>query len=458
MMFAVGWGSFSYSAFAAESQDQEKSSLTSLLQKENAGNALHLSFSSALHLAQKRQVNIILANERIIQAIDGISEIRSFLFPQLTATTQQARQTRELSSVGISLPGQGTLVGPFNSFAARLKITQTLFDASLLKRLNVARENVQLSSAQYRKTEQDVLALIATLFVQARRAQQTLQLTQTLVNRDQKHLQLAYTRFQSGTGSFLEIKQANVQYAQSLYNQELTTTQALHKRLDVACALGLAVDQPIIFEPLSNSEMDSLKALEDSFREGSSALQIFTDVEVAEQELQTKKSERELKTSEYLPKISALTDYGPSGIDPSHFSETYTLGLQASFPIFEGGLTGARIREADSQIKSSQANLDDVKIHAQAKILDDLQTILQAKRLLEETDAQIQVASHKLELARQSLNIGMGSDLELTDALALVASSTDEKEESIAVYVMAQIQLAHDLGQIERLVEREEKN
>ena len=413
----------------------------------NEAGVIHLSFSQTLQLARKRHVNMILADERIVQALAVLGENRSALFPQVRATAQQARQTRDLSSAGISLPGQRTLVGPFNSFDARLKITQTLFDASLCQRLKTAQENAQLSTTQYQKTEQDVLALIANFFVQARRAEQTFQLSQTFLERDQKHLKLAYSRFESGTGSFLETKQANAQCAQSLYRQELAKTQALQKRLDLASALGMALDQPIVFEPLNDSELNFLKTFEDSPGE----MLDFPDVEVAEKELQKKKSERSLERAEYFPKISALADYGPSGIDPNNFSETYTLGVQASFPIFEGGLRKARLKEADSQVKAGQANLADVKIHAQAKILDDLQTILQVKRLLEEKDAQKAVTDHQLQLAQERLVAGTGSDLEVTDSLAQVVLSDDEKDESLSAYVMAQIQLAHDLGKMDRL-------
>src|SRR5260370_390623 len=89
------------------------------------------------------------------------------------------------------------------------------------------------------------------------------------------------------------------------------------------------------------------------------------DLEVARRQVQTQKSQKAVEQAGYFPSISALGDYGPSGLNPNDTNETYTMGVQFSMQIFEGGLRSARVREAESSVKESEAQLVDMENHVE---------------------------------------------------------------------------------------------
>ena len=105
------------------------------------------------------------------QAIARISEAQSDLLPHLDGVVSGGRQTADLRSEGISFPGFGPHVGPYNNFDARARVTIALFDPSAFERFQAAKKGENLSQAELEKTREDILALVATLFIDAQRKQ-----------------------------------------------------------------------------------------------------------------------------------------------------------------------------------------------------------------------------------------------------------------------------------------------
>lgn len=405
-----------------------------------------LSLSEALQLALDRHVDVVVANERVVQALARVDQSASPLLPQLNAEASQKRQTRDLRSTGFSLPGE-PLAGPFNVYDARVKLKQTIFDAAAMSRFKASREGHSLSVAEAAKAREDTLALVAHLFIEARRSAKNLEVYHAMLCRDKKQMSIMHTRFRSGTSSPLDMKKARADYAKSLFNWQNAKADAVERRLDLAAALGLPQNENIVFtwdEKLSERPFPAnVKKLDEQ-----------PDVAVARREFELKKSQAVSERREYWPQVSVTGDYGPSGISPGpqDSSETYSLGVQATIPIFEGGLRPARVKEAESRTRESESILKDTRQQTQALITARQQTLEQAKVLLAQKDAEIEVGREELVLAKQRFFAGHGSSAELTNAKVRAAFLEDQKDEAVAYYILAKIDLARASGQVERFL------
>lgn len=413
---------------------------------------LRLNLSEALAMAQERQADVIMANERVNQALARITEARSPLLPQLMASASQNRQTRDLRSVGMATAGSDPHIGPFNSFDARIRLTQTIFDKGALERLKAAQDSHALSLAQYSQVKQDVLALVATIYVDARYYSQSAKLLKDLVRRDEKRLHLAYVRHKSGIASELEIKKAKADYTKSLYLWHSALASAIEKRLDLAAALDIQNNKTIIF----TRDDDLLNFPSTAEKKVKEALSFQPEIEVAKKDLDARKSEHAAEKAEYLPKVQALADFGESGKNMDKSSETYAVGLQVSMPIFEGGLRDAKIKEAQSKVDEKTANLENVRRNIVAKTLSAVESLREAQFLVKEKDMELLVAQKEFDLARHRLKTGIASELETADALAQLALARDGRNQAQAFYLMAQVNLAHSLGQVDHLAKIEE--
>ena len=406
--------------------------------------SLVLTLCDALRMTDERNVNVIIANERVTQAIARIGTSRSTFLPQIKASASETRQTRDLRSSGINL-GFNTLVGPFNSFDGRVRLTQTIFDPAALKRLQAARDGQSLSFAEYEKVKEDVLALVANMFIEARRAHDSLTVSDAVLKRDAKHRQIAQDRLRLGSGSEIELSRAEADYQKSLFQKKAAETESLERSLDLSAALGFPKTKELQLVWDENFKMPlDLKSFPN--------LENHPAIQVAQKQLDQSKSQALVQKGEYLPKISVSGDYGSSGVKPTDASETYALGVQATMPIFEGGLRQSNIKEAESIVKTNEANLQDVERYVEADIAVNRQLIDQAKMLINQKDAELAVAQKQFQLSQDRLKSGIGNEVEFLDAQAMLANAQDQKEEAKAVDVLAQINYLRALGRLEEVI------
>jgi outer membrane protein TolC len=408
-----------------------------------AEESLSLSLRQVLEMASERDVRVILSQERVAQALARIEQSRSILLPQVSLNASQRRMTRDLRSSGITLPGD-PLVGPFNTFDARAQLTQTLFDSSAMMRLKAAQAGKQLSLTELRKTKEDVLALMATLFINARRAQESLVYAQAIKAREEKRMHVMELRSKDGAASLLDVQQTQALYNQALSLWQNTSNQATNTRLDLLAALGLDLEQSVTFN--QKDEILFPNPTEEADVNNSPQLQ------TAKEELSLSRVSRSIEQADFLPKISALADYGPSGLTPSDTNNTYTLGVQASWPIFDGGLRQSRVREKESDVKSAEAVLMDTQRQVEAKSIKARMAFEGAETVLKEKMSQREVSQHQLHLAQQRLRDGIGSDVEVFEALAEDATIFEQVSEIQAQKLIAQIEWAHTLGKINSLL------
>lgn len=403
---------------------------------------LHLTLAQALAQAQTVSVGVLVADARVQQALARLSQARAPLLPQIDGTVSGARQTRDLRSSGIVL-GAGPHIGPFNSFDARGKITQTIFDAGAFERLRAAKAGERLSASQLEKAREDALALVATMYIQAQRAQQYAGLTKVFLKRDRKALELAQVSYKQGTGSLLELKKAQSDHAQSRYAHRAALADAVQKRLDVAAALRIGPEVPVIFEEDNyRSVLVTMVADQDS---------IVPDVQVALDQLKEQKAQASAARADYLPRITAMADYGRSGEVPDNASNTYTIGVQANIPIWEGGSKQAAVAEAKARVKEAGAVLEDAELHNAAQVIEAKENIAQARMLIMAKNAQLSAAGEQMSVALKRLEQGTGHELDVDIAAAQQAQAQDERREAAALLWTAKISLAHALGQMREL-------
>ncbi len=184
-----------------------------------------------------------------------------------------------------------------------------------------------------------------------------------------------------------------------------------------------------------------------------SAIATRPDITVAEETVRGRKSEQAAQRAEALPTVVISADYGASGKNPSDFEDTYAMGVEMSVPVFEGGLRAARVREATSQVRESEARLTDAQYQAEADAFGAREAITQADAMLQAAEAELGASKAQLQLSEQRLASGMGSELEVIESRAQAAQARDHHRDALATQQLAQVTLMHALGRVDALLE-----
>jgi len=411
--------------------------------------SIHLTLKDALQSVDTINFKVMMANARLDQAIARISEAQSDLMPHLEGDVSGGRQTTDLRSEGILFPGIGPHIGPYNDFNARARVTIALFDPSAFERFQAAKKGENLSKAELEKTREDILALVADLFVDAQRKEQSVGLLQTLLGRDQMAYDLSEDNLNQGTGTLLDSNKLKSDLEQTKYLYDQAKQEALDAGLDLKAALQLPLDVPLEF----NEDKDFLTALENNaainFNNASNA-----DMQVASSQLEASKADQKTALADFLPKVSGSADYGRLGQSPQNGSNTYSVGLAVSVPIWEGGSQQAKIKEVNGEIQEAQVDLLDTAQQEQVNIAKARAAIEEAEVLSQAKSQERQTAQRSLRIAFHAQETGSGSVFEVMLAKAGLALAEDEYNEAQAAWVMAHIDLLHAQGRLRELIKQ----
>jgi len=408
-----------------------------------------LSLKDALQSAGTMNLQVMMANARIEQAIARISQEQSALLPHLDGDVSGGRQTTDLRAEGIQFPGFGPHVGPYNTFDARARVTVALFDPSAFERFQAAKKGANLSRAELEKTREDVLALVASLFVDAQRKQETVKLLKTLLNRDQMAYELSEDGYTQGTGSLLDSNRFKSDLEQTKYLYQQAIQLAEDTSLDLAAALQLPLDASL--ELVDDNDFTAMleNNADNNFNGATNA-----DMALASSELEARKADQKSAYADFLPKVSGSADYGRLGESPDNGSNTYSVGLEVTVPIWEGGSQQANLKEVNGEIKEAQENILDAGQQERVNIAKARAAIMEVYELRQAKAQERKTDQKALLIAFHAQQIGSGSVLEVIEAKAALAMAEDEYNEAQATWVMAHIDLLHALGRLRDLIKK----
>lgn len=403
---------------------------------------VRLSIRDVFKIAQERHADILMADERVQQALARAGQATAGLLPHVSGVLSGARQTRDLRGQGISLPGDPH-IGPFNSFDARMRMTQALLDPSAISRLEQATQGKQLSIAESRKVRNDVLALAAMLFINARQSNEDFKAQRADLAFVYQNYRTAKTSFEQGIISASDWEQAEVNLARSYAQYRQVKSQAIRDRLELCAALDLPLDATI--EYLSDGIGVNVEQSPEK------NLARHPDVQVAQGLVTLNIAGRKVERSQQLPQISAMADYGRAGEGLDESSNTYAIGLQVSVPFWEGGLRKSKIKEAESQLKESRLELERTKRSNHARLLESVETMQQAKAFQVQAQLQSKSQQRQLKIAVQRYKNGSGSLLDVYERWAEKSASIAQEKDALAAYQLAQINVAHAMGLLEEI-------
>ncbi len=115
------------------------------------------------------------------------------------------------------------------------------------------------------------------------------------------------------------------------------------------------------------------------------------------------------------------------------------------------------MKEAESQLRYSEANLRDVKNKTNANIIQIHESVNRAKLLLAEKLSRLDSVQKQLALTQKQLEDGTATDVELLHSSTLEAMAKDEVNEAKALLLISQVNWAHVLGKMESLINETKK-
>ena len=137
----------------------------------------------------------------------------------------------------------------------------------------------------------------------------------------------------------------------------------------------------------------------------------------------------------YGPSLSASASASETGTDLADLGPAWSIGVNLTWPIFQGGLTHGQVREAEANADVVRAQADTEKVGIRLDVQQAQLGIRAAKASQVASNEVLVNARERLRLAEGRYASGVGSVIELGDAQLTVATAA-------AQVVQAQYQLS----------------
>jgi outer membrane protein TolC len=383
-----------------------------------------LSISDALNRALTNNLGVLLSEQGIDRAKGARLRAMADLLPNINGHVTEARQVVNLAAFGFPLPsGIPAIVGPFNTFDARVSLSQNILD---FKALNDSRaETHNLAAAQYDyRSARDLVVLVASVaYAQALASSARVDAAQAQMETAQALLTQATDLKQSGIIAGIDVLRADVQL--STERQRLTASRnELEKaKLQLARLIGLPIGQPFTLATeltqVNIPEMTLEQALDRAYKTRPDYLAALERVKAAESAVQA-------AAGQSLPAVRVNANYGALGLSVADAHSTYTVAGTLEVPIFQGGRSRSRQLEADTELRRRRTDADDLKGSIYYEVRTAMLDLQAGNEQLEVAARGRMLAADELTQARDRFAAGVTGNIEVVQAQAAVTLANDQ--------------------------------
>ncbi|MGH7275281.1 MAG: TolC family protein, partial [Nitrospiria bacterium] len=362
----------------------------------------------------------LMANEQIMIAREGMAQARdekdtafAVMLPSVGAVANYTRRPDAILSTS------GNVIRTKEEDAVQLRITQPLYTGGrAMATYSIKKEGIKESMEALRSTQEDLLFEVATAYYNVLKAKKNQAIAEVEVERLEKHLKASQSRFNVGevTKTIVLRSQAELSGARAELVRAATEVKNARERLSLLAKLPADFE---ISDPPAPSAPPGTE--EDLIQQ---AYQKRSDLATSHiREAIALKGIRFARGG-FFPTLSLEGIYSRLHQDPENpffFAETDKLAtLTLTFPLFEGGLRMAELREAHSKARQADLERTLLENRVDVEVKNALHDLTAVESVLENFKDQVAFAQENFTLVEKQFAFGLATNIDVLDANSLL--------------------------------------
>jgi outer membrane protein len=385
-----------------------------------------LALSRAIELALKNQPSVLGAMSAVRANEARIGEAKSSYYPQLSAQGTYSRISRPSSGSttaaipstagGVTTVSTGT--GEFDQYTGSGGLSQLVYDfGKTASTVKVQDLNTQSSRFDLRNTQDQVILNVKQAYYNSLLAIRTRDVARESVTNFEKHLDQARGFFEVGTKPKFDVTKAEVDLSNAQLSLIKAENQVRLARVSLNNAMGLpeAPDytlQDILF--FVRYELPFDQALQKAYAQRA-------DLQSLVRKRESSKESINLARKGYFPVVNGNATYQYTGTD-FPLSDGWSYGLNLTAPIFNGFLTKYQVAEAHANYDTVSATERALRLSIYSQVQQGYLLLRQANESITTSEVAVRQAKENVDLAVGRYQAGVGSPIEVTDALTALAN------------------------------------
>ena len=383
---------------------------------------------------QSHDLDIARADARLAGA-DGLLAWQGVL-PRLDLTSTAShlffgpsKGLRFDSSTNTFLNANGTYTDSAG-YSFGLQLTQPLVDLAAIRRISEARATVRAAGRTWDESRLGVAFEVTRRFYELVKAERSLQVLEKAAKRSGELVERSDALYAAGRAQKIDTFNARVNLGNDRILVEQGRTRLVQARADLALALGLPGDQAVEVVAPATVEGPTRPSGEPPPLEVLMAQARARRPSLAAAQAQIEAADASLSAARfgYWPTLSAQATYQRSGgaavssatadgvfADPAR-AYTATVGLVLSWNLFAGRSTEAGVARAEASSDKVRATAARTIDAVAREVTSGRQTVVALSSQVSLSADNLVAAEQSLALARQRLEAGLASQLEVRDA------------------------------------------
>jgi len=415
----------------------------------------------------------LLAETYGVQAsLEEIARARANLLPQIGASTSYtARNDSPLVTAGLSSE---------RTADAAISVDQLLYSDAASANLKIQKEIQKSRLASFDEFKLDVVLAASTSYYTVLNARSQLAVQENNLRISQANLELAKNRVSVGSSTAADVYrwQAEVARAQILVLNEraaesqahVTLNRILHKPQGVRLALKEAsFNEPFV---MTKQEFDRLIAspadyatfsrfyIDRALRQAPELEQLNAQIVAKQRDLTSQ------RRSYWLPDFSIggryTSNLGQSGLGAGPASgenlDDWSVGLQATLPLFSGGLRKANVSRASHELRQLESLRSSAEERVEETIRSQLFAAQAAYAQINLTAIAAEASLKNYDLVSDAYARGAVNVIELLDAQETSLTASAASAESLYNFLSIIMAMQRAVGGYDYLLPPEERN
>ncbi len=408
-----------------------------------------LSLESSLQQAFKNSNILHMADLGVDIAGEKMAQSRSSRLPALSARGSYLR-IGKVSSFSIPMGPGGQLTdfkfGTPNRITGDVSMGVPLFTwGRIASQISMATIGTDISQSDRREKALEVTDQVLRAWYSVVINQKTIAANLVQVQRSEKNLTITQNRFNSGHASRLEVLRAQVQAANARTQLDESRSGLEKSNVWLAKVIGregerISAAGELDFAPIA-PQADSL--IEHALKHRHDLVTLGLRESLLEKQIA-------LTANTLRPNLTGVASWsvqnGFSPMSPDEFVDNWNVGVQLSFPFYDGGVTGHRVEEGRKQLSSFQLQEKEIREMAAMQIRQAILSLKQAEQKYKLQKQNIELAREALASAEEQYQNGLLSSLDLISAQQALAESELMVLRALFAHTMSKLDLCKAAG------------
>jgi outer membrane protein TolC/ABC-type transporter Mla MlaB component len=415
---------------------------------------LRLTLDQAVGLALKHNPTAQIAILSAAQSEQDKNIARADLLPQVNARiSDQAEKVNLRAQFGgqTPFPGFPKTLGPYQLFTAGPTFGGPIFDLTLWRRYQAARETMGAGNANSLSTREQVILLVVSQYIGTLRAVANVQASQSRVELAKALYDQAADLQKEGVGTGIDTLRSNVE----LQNEKQRLIQAETDRETSLYGLSRLLN----LDPRQAIELgDSLSFFDTPQPEVEASLELALtqrqEWKAMESRLKAAGFEKKASQDSRLPSLRFDGNFSYVGTSSSTTLPTYNYAATVNLPLFTGGRIHAEIVRGDLEIRKLEQQQDDLRNQIALDVKTALMNLNSARNEVQVANLGVQLSKEEVDQARDRFKAGVANNIEVIQAQDALSRANDNQIAALYRFNQARADLARSIGQMEKIYSR----